>query len=224
MGKIRKSYALALILLMAVSSLTLVMVKPVNAQSVPTPNFSINAFIDSAISTFNVTITVQNNPQTTAYLLAVKIHYYATWYSPTLDDYNITSFASSGPQTAITLYGNIESAASQIYLQYGNNWGMIVPFGDQLDFQLASVSGHVGEGLLSGLNYVGNMSDWSAVQTITVPDFSTASTVSPNPTLTPTSTPSLAPFPDYGLLVVLPVFLILLAIALILQRRKTAKT
>jgi hypothetical protein len=224
MGKICKSYALALILLMAVSSLTLLMVKPVSAQSVPTPNFSINPFIDSAISTFNVTITVQNNPQTTAYLLAVKIHYYTTWNTVTLNEYNITSFASSGPQTVLTLYGNIEGEANQIYLQHSNNWGMEVPFGDQLDFQLASVSGHVEEGLPSGLNYVGNMSDWSAVQSITVPYFSTASTVSPNPTQTPTSTPSLAPFPDYGLLVVLPVFLILLSIALILQRRKTAKT
>ncbi|MGA2524693.1 MAG: hypothetical protein ABSF65_11145 [Candidatus Bathyarchaeia archaeon] len=133
MGNISKSFVLVLILIMAISSVDLLIVKPVNAQIPPTPPFSIITVSDTTVipttystnpytganitnlgytkASFNVTITIQNNPQTTAYELDVEGHYslQLQWQNPWGDEGNVTAFASSGSQTVITLYGDNES-------------------------------------------------------------------------------------------------------------------
>lgn len=172
MGSISKSFSLLLIVLLAVSSL--IMAKPAFALTSSTPTFSLNTVSNSTvipttystdpytganitnlgytIITFNVILTIQNTQPTTAYLLEVKGHYSSSWQTPSIDDYNITAFASSGSQTVITLDGDNESAsvANQISFNYGGHWGIDVPFGGQLDFRLQSVSGNIGARVFGG--------------------------------------------------------------------------
>jgi len=208
----RWSFALVLILIMAISIVDLLIVKPVNAQIPQTPPFSISTVSDTSVipatystnpytganianlgynvASFNVTITIRNNPQITAYELDVKGHYssQSQWQNPWGDEGNVTAFASSGSQTVITLYGDNESEAvpeyapNAIFLQFGGHWGIDVPFGGQVDFRLQAVSGETPIRELIGYEVLGNVSDWSPIQTVTVPDFSTL-TVSPTPTV-----------------------------------------
>jgi hypothetical protein len=106
MGTINKYLAVVFILIVAISCLSLLMVKPAQAQTPSTPSFSINAVSGSnvipttystdpytganitnlgyTITTFKVTITVQNSLPTTAYLLEVKGHYSSNWDNPTM--------------------------------------------------------------------------------------------------------------------------------------------
>ena len=231
MDNMGKSLALILILIVAISSLSLMMIKPAFAQTPSTPVFNVSTTSGSyvvpttysnnqytganvtnvgyTVTTFNVTITVQNAPLTTAYLLEVKGHYSSSWYNPTIDDYNITAFVSSGSQTVINLYGSNESEAppNQIFLQYGGHWGINVPFGGKLDFRLQSISGSIGARVFGGWIYVGNASDWSAVKTVTIPTFNLAS-ASPSPTPT---------VPEFPSLIILPLLITMLFVAVILR-------
>lgn len=244
MGSIGTGFALILILIMAISSLTVV--KPVNAQTPPTPSFSISTVsgtivipttystnpytganitnLGYTIASFNVTITIQNNPQTTAYELDVKGHYSSQWQNPWGDEGNVTAFASSDSQTVVTLYGDNESEAvpeyapNAIFLQWGGSWGIDVPFGGQVDFRLQAVTGETPIKELIGYEVLGNVSDWSPIQTVTVPDFS-AVTVSPTPTLTPTSSSTV---PELSWLAIIPLFLSIFVAVVMLRHRKTA--
>jgi hypothetical protein len=178
------------------------------------------------VCSLNITIIVQNNPQTTAYELEVKGHYASQWNSPSVDDYNVTAFASNGSQTAITLYGdnNTSGQENQIFLQYGGHWGINVPFGGQLDFRLQSVSGETPIRVLFGYEVLGNVSSWSQVQTVTLPDYSDATTiVSPNPTLTPapTSTPTI---PEFQLTIqVIAILLTSTLLAVAIKRKQSRR-
>ena len=222
-----KGFSLLLIVILAASSL--IIFESANAQTPSTPIFSVNTAngfnvtpttysIDSytganitnlgyTIATFNVTLTIQNTQPTTAYLLEVKGHYSSNWYNPNIDDYNITAFASSGSQTVINLYGNNETASdsNQIFLNYDGHWGINVPFGGQLDFRLQSISGNIGARVFGGSIYVGNVSDWSAVQTVTVTNFSPSASASPNPT---------PDVPEFSWLIILILFAFTLFVAL----------
>ena len=222
MRRIGKSFALILILIIAISSVSLLMAYPAYAQIPPKPAFSISTdshtntvpttystdpytgtnitnFGYSTI-TFNVTLTIQNTQPTTAYLLEVKGHYNSNWYNPNIDDYNVTAFASSGSQTVITLYGSngSEAGANQIFLQYGGHWGIDLPFGGQLDFRLQSVSGETPIRVLFGYAVLGNVSDWSQVQTETIPDYSNATTI-----VSPSPTPTVPEFPSWASILLL---------------------
>jgi hypothetical protein len=244
MGKINKRFALILIGIIAISSVDLLIVKPVNAQTPPTPSFIISTVsgttvipttystnpdtganitnLGYTIASFNVTITIQNNPQTTAYELDVKGHYssQSQWQNPWGDEGNVTAFASSGSQTVITLYGDNQSEAvpeyvpNEIFLQFGGHWGIDVPFGGRVDFRLQAVSGETPIRELIGYEVLGNVSDWSPIQTVTVPDFS-AVTVSPTPTLTPTST-----VPEFPTWIILPLFAVMTLLSFSFARKK----
>jgi hypothetical protein len=175
--------------------------------------------IGYTVASFTVAITIQNNPKATAYILGVKGHYSSQWQVPWVDQYNVTALTSSGSQTVITLQGdnNTSGQANQIFLQYGDNWGINVPFGGQLDFRLQAVSGTPVRALI-GYNVLGSVSDWSDVQTVAVPDFSTT-TASPTPYLTPTPTSSVPEFPALALL---PLLLSVFSVAIAFKLKKTS--
>jgi hypothetical protein len=102
-------------------------------------------------------------------------------------------------------------------LQYGGHWGINVPFGGQVDFRLQSVSGNIGARVFGGWIYVGNVSEWSAVQTVTVPDFSLFASSSPKPTPSPTST-----VPEFSWLAIIPLLISMLLIVGKIKHRKIA--
>jgi hypothetical protein len=212
------------------------MVDSAFAQVPSTPTFSVNTVSSSnvtpttysndpytgtnitnlgyTVTTFNVTITVQNTPLTSAYLLEVKGHYSTNWYNPTIDDYNITAFASNSSQTIITLYGSneSESVANQIFLQYDGHWGIDVSFGGQVDFRLQAVSETAEYRVIGGWSVVGSVSDWSAVQTVTVPNFSTSTSTSPTPFV-----------PEFPALIILPLFAVATLLSIVFIRTLSKK-
>jgi hypothetical protein len=246
MGKIGKTFALFLTLAIIMSCLTLLIVKPANAESTskpPVPQFSTNisdhtyvvpeqVSIDQytgakttipAYSVINVTLTVTiaNSPLATAYVLEVKGHYGSDWLRPTMNDpmsngiFNITALTSSGAQTVITLSG---SGDTQVTLGFSDHWSITVPSGGQLDLRLEAINGEVGSRVFGGSIYVGESSDWSPVQTITIPENLTSpSQSSPSPTPTPSPT-----VPELSWLVIVPLLLSVFAVALVLRHRKTA--
>ena len=245
MGKIGKAFALFLTLMAAMSCLTLLTDKPANAQIVLVPTFTLSTEtssyeIPSTYSTnpytganvtnlgytlvsYNVSITIQNSQQVTAYMLGVKGHYGSQWNIPGIDEYNVTAFASTGSQTVITLYGDNKTSGqpNEIFLQYGGHWGINVPFGSLLDFRLQAVRGETPIRVLFGYEVLGNVSDWSSVQTTGgVAVIRIMPTVSPNPTHTPTSTPAV---PEISWLVIVPLLLSVVSVAVIIRHRKTVK-
>jgi hypothetical protein len=243
MGKSSRYFSLILILIMAISSVSLFTAKPARAQTVPVPTFTMSTETSSyeipttystdpytganvtnlgyTLVSYNVSITIQNSPQATAYMLGVKGHDGSQWNIPWIDEYNVTAFASTGSQTVMTLYGdnNTSGQPNEIFLQYGGHWGINVPFGGLLDFRLQAVSGETPIRVLFGYEVLGNVSDWSSVQTTGgVAVIHTMSNVSPNPTQTPTSTPAV---PELSWLVILPLILSVFSFAVIVGHRKT---
>lgn len=247
MGCLSKGLASVLILMIAVSSLSLIMVKPAFAQTPSTPVFSVSTISGSyvvpttcttdpytganvtnlgyTVYSFNITFTVKNVPPTYAYILGYKGHFSSKWGSLSpVNGYNVTAFASSGSETVITIWGDNatgwlgKSQTNEIWLYYGSSWGIDVPYGSQIDFRLQAVSGN-----LQFINplilyeVVGNVSDWSAGQTVTIPEPSTSATASPTPT--PASTPTVS---ELSWLVIVPLLLAVFSVAAILRHRKTA--
>ncbi len=244
MGCLSKGLALVLILIVAISTVSLLMVEPAGAQTLPKPsvpqssiNFAEHSYVVpekisidpftgakstmQAYTVINVTltVTVTNSPLATAYLLEVKGHYTSDWDYLTMDYsmggiINITAFASSGAQTVITLSG---SGGSQVELGFSDHWSITVPSGGKLDFRLEAINGEVGSRVFGGSIYVGESSDWSPTQTITMP----ASSVSASPTETQsadlTSTPAV---PELSWLAVVPLLLSVLSFAVIFRHRK----
>jgi hypothetical protein len=227
MSKIGKAYTLFLILSMAILCVGLLTVKSANAQPISAPTFSIDTSTNSTFvpesywidpyhgninvtfpsytrTSLNITITIKNSPQTTAYNLQAKINYppnYDPWhgfnpYNVTanwLDKiYNMTASASSGPQTIIIIYGsNSTGRPDEFGLNYRDTPSFCpdVPFGSQLDFRLQSVSGN-------------NSSNWSQVQTIAITDSPTATV------------------PEISVLLVVPLLLSLFSVAVVITYRK----
>jgi hypothetical protein len=104
--------------------------------------------------------------------------------------------------------------------------GPQIPDGSQVDFQVQAQIGHIDpipSGLLAGdfYNFTGESSDWSNTQTITVSNGSTSTSISSSTSAnpTPTSTPAV---PEFLWLVILPLFILMLSIAVIFRLRKQA--
>jgi hypothetical protein len=96
-------------------------------------------------------------------------------------------------------------------LQFGGHWGIDVPFGGQVDFRLQAISGETPTRELIGYEVLGNVSDWSPIQTATVPDFSTV-------TFSPTST-----VPEFPTWIILPLFTMMILLSIAFVRKRTPK-
>jgi hypothetical protein len=258
MGKIGKTFALILTIIIAMSCVTLLTAKPVNAQTVAIPTFTISTFTGSyvtpttystnpytgaevthqgsTVTYFNITFTIQNppfftvqNPPITSsyfsyfYILQYKGHYTSQWTPLVEIGSDITIPASSGSQTVIILSGS--PISNPITLSYVNapfinadSGEIIVPFGGKVDFRLQAISSN--GAFIPKYSYPvqGNISAFSAVQTVTIPsNFTSISTSSP----TSTSTPAIPEFPS--LLIIVPLVLSVFSVAVILRHRRTAK-
>src|SRR5690554_5788822 len=111
MGRISKPFALLLLLIIAISCLTLIAVKPANAQVLSAPHFTIN-FNDNVItstnnSTYptihnltqngittypigNFTLVIDNIPQANYYLIEYNTHTYSSQWVPVYSEANVT--------------------------------------------------------------------------------------------------------------------------------------
>jgi hypothetical protein len=83
-----------------------------------------------------------------------------------------------------------------------------IPYNEQMDFRVQAM-----EGILTSASFTGQSSDWSNVQTLTIPGEST----SPSPDPTPTMTPPTPYTPDSSWIVILPLLAVVLLGVIILM-------
>lgn len=202
MGNISKSFAL--ILIIAISSLSLIVIKPVCAQSIPTPSVPeftvtiISSPPDSHFVNKTIELSIKNQPSFANYgfFYNVRIRINGGNWSLlyTIDD---VPSQSSGE------YTNLAYPSDQPVVEWQYNLGDSIHdlfAGDKVDFQVQAMIGSIhrifnpnATNQLEMYPYVftGEMSDWSGAQTITIPATST---------LSPTPTPTVPEFPSVTIL------------------------
>jgi hypothetical protein len=225
---------LTLISLIAISSLSLILLKPANAQT-PTPTKalpipSVPQFTLQYVNEPNYTliVTVKNQPYdpelSLYYTVRVKDHNSAieSWRYPyaqlnPIADLNVGASNVDFPkQTAGSDYTNISIVSqSSLFLLGGEN-----------DVQVAALEGEVYANAANAYkeSFFGWTSGWSSTQTITIPTGYTSNptptpthtkTVQPPPTISPTPT-----VPEFSWLMILLLFLSIFSIVVLIGKRK----
>ncbi|MGA2385675.1 MAG: hypothetical protein ABSG33_03995 [Candidatus Bathyarchaeia archaeon] len=245
MGSIGKGLAIGLILVMAISSVELMMAKPVCAQSVPTPSvpqFTVK-FVDSSYDAPTTTSTNQYNGQTTT---NPGYHVENRTIQITIKNQPFTSYIQNGEN--ISFYYNVKEKG-----QYATNWTTLYspgyyfptesntgyttlvylidanepPFWDNLvnggtvDFQVQAMIGSVHR--ISNIT-AGNELPWEMFPWIfdgQTSDWSPTQTVTvPSSSPSPSQPPTVTEFP---VLVIVPLLLSVFSVAMIVRRRKQVK-
>jgi len=259
MGCLGKGLASVLILVMAISSLALLTVKPASAQStnaLSAPTFTVTLtntsyavppsyYIDPQtganitkvgylVKQENLTFSIQNQPNITYYGIRWTTPYMKSWNFIEGfiggDPMNATIQQSSGSTTTWALTGT-----SSTFPIYDNGSfvntvdGYTFPFGfeelnfesgAQIEFQVQASNGspiYVPTILDEHFSVIGEVSDWSSTQTITIP----ASFISASPSPIPTSTPAV-PELTYCTLSIVALFGTVTAIALVFRKNMSS--
>jgi hypothetical protein len=222
MGKISKTFALLLTITIAMSSLTLLTVKPANAQSIPKPsipqftvkyadhsyyvpstyatdqstgkNVTINGYYVANVS-FELTITNQTfSPYKDA-----NGHSYNLYFNIRAKLHSEDSFSivNGGVEASKTTEPLDPGAQETVDFEFTRNLPASVASNDlAVDIQAQSQIGYY-ELTQTGQNvFVGETSGWSPTQTIIIPSALSASD-SPTPTqsLSPSPNPTFSPTP-----------------------------
>ena len=240
MSIVGKSFALILIFIMAISSSSLLVVKPVNAQSTPTPTVPTFTFkfVDSYLMheppahdyyVQNVTLAIIKNNGASYYNFRYKWYDTSKWsyypFNPNdtngyndYGDFSVPNPASASNYTEIIMNNFLHTSSSYV--------------GYLIDFQIQGLFGSYNAtpsnnqifpdlGTTYDFVFNGTVSDWSSTQTLTYDgtNFIPSSYISP--TLTPTSTPT-PTVPEFPLLVILPLFAIVLLMAFKFKYKKSS--
>ncbi len=216
MGKIGKTFEIFLTLIIAMSCLTLLTVKPVNAQSIPAP--SVPQFTMQLVGppfTFNTTYSLDPNSgkivanigYTNPYsyvVLTIKnqpfnLSYGSLYYNVRIKNQNtitpnenwtVISWGEDNPNPEQTTGSEYTNISLNIEGQ-----GLPSLAGTQTDIQVQAMLGSYSyerTGLLTywGYTFTGVTSGWSNSQTISVPANVPLNTTPTSSTSTPTSTPT----------------------------------
>jgi hypothetical protein len=250
MGTISKSFALILLVIMALSSL--IIVESASAQSISTPSVP-EYTVQLVDRSYDESPTYQTDPYTGQTALI--------WDGRHVDNKTFDFTIKNQP---FTPYKNADGKDVELYYKIRHKgqfeeWSTI--FAPKEDIAPSSGSGNtfvsfiVGEGTWGGISPNGSVdiqvkslivyyslvddpynrpwdqsavftavgeSDWSNTQTITLADGSVPTSASPNPTPTSTQNPTPTPtVPELSWLVVVPLIVGVFAIAVILRHRKT---
>jgi hypothetical protein len=218
MGSISKHFSLILILILVISIVSLMVVKPASAQSIPKPSvpeFTLQVVKSSwIVGEYGVQMAIHNqaiipNGQENAFIyynIRMKEHNSENWVSTT--GYYI---AESGVTGLTIRYQEINSIKVLLGLS-GKPY--------QIDYQVEAINGYLNSTLPGSppINLeliIVNTSGWSATQTIGIP-----ATTLPNPTPSPTASPTPTPsVPEFSWLPILPL-LITTTIALAIVRKR----
>ncbi len=217
MGRISKTFALSLTIVIAVSCLTLLTVKPVNAQTKPKPSvplFTVR-FVEmvSTPSTKDklplVNITIESQPFTSYNDQngnKINLYYLIDWKRSTDYSWQQTEIPLSqlnNNNTSNTLYFFQQTGInSTTYMVALVQSGSPSPAGP-VEFQVEAVIGYISYGGYTPTTIKGETSGWSTTQTIVIP----TSRVS-----------------EFPVLVIVPLLLSVFSIVVILGRRKTKST
>ena len=190
MSSLRKSFSLVLILIIAISSLSLMMVKPAFAQSIPTPSvpeFTVTLISSSPESHFvnrTIELSIKNQPAISFYDVRMRVND-GNW-NLLYPNNNSVPTQSTGKYTILSYSSGFLGVENQYDLGYTSQ---NLSAGDKVDFQVQAMIGSINRvfnpnatNQLEMYPYVftGQMSDWSNTQTITIP--SSSSSASPTPT------------------------------------------
>ncbi len=237
MGGLSKTCALFLILIIALSCLTLLTVKPANAQTIPKPSvpeFTVQEIENNyEINIFNQPI-IPNGHDTAGifYNIRIKSHSTENWVSTTV------------PNPSQGIRGYIGEIGQSGYTTLANDFNSIRLLlnlsseSQQIDFQVEAINGYlnttpasvppIGFDPNSTPVIIVNTSGWSNSQTITIPTSPASSTI---PTSTSSSIATTTPtgqannqvgtdFLLYIIIVLVAVVIALLLTILVIMQRK----
>jgi hypothetical protein len=239
MGNTNKTFAVLLTIIIVTSYLILLAAKPISAQTTPTPSVpkytlqyvdgsydvptthTIDPYTGETIihqgyrvneTIFEMVIQNQLNPiDNLYYAIGVKGHYSTEWISFFDLSESLPRQDPTATQTIIRL-GILDEDG--LTLQ-GAHKSITIPFCGKEDIRVQALIGSIGRNAsapMAPYTFYGTQSDWSPVQTITVPS---ASSVSPTPSPT---------VPELSWLIIVPLFLSVCAAALGMFRyRKNTK-
>jgi hypothetical protein len=213
-----KAFTLFLILIIAVPTLSLILIEPANAQtSKPAaPEFSLKT-VDTGTKAIELTIKNQpfepytdNDDQTVSlyYNVHFKLHDVESWTAMYYCGDVFPTHSNSDIKLVYPLQMSDDSSSYYLLKEKAGYYYFLVevPFSGQIDFRVQAM-----EGQLTSASFTGQTSDWSNTQTITIQETSP----SPNPTPTPNGT-------DLSWLIIgsLSIIAILVALSVIRPRRR----
>ena len=219
MGCLSKGLASILILTVTFSCLTLLMAKPANAQTIPKPSipeFSIQTRTQT--NTTTITLTIRNQPfdATSQYPNGLFYNVAITIDGKNWNNlYHVEDASDWYPQQSNSSTTVLTCVAGKT-VYYPTNTSQaagIIPKSGEVGFRVQAMIGHRDRGALQNgfMPYVlvGEESDWSTTQTITIP----ASSPSPTPAI-----------PEFPALMVVPLLLFVLSVVVLVRHRKTANS
>jgi hypothetical protein len=210
MNNISKSFALLLTIIIAMSCLTVLMIKPTNAQT-PTPSVPtftmklggnpvrVNTTYSLDSTTGQIVPNVGYTNQFSLLELTVKNQpsYGSLYYNVRVKNHNSTYWQVVGwGDMAINPKQSADSDQTEISLNIEGSWGQPTIVGMQTDVQVQAMLGGFSfenNGFTMGNVFSGTTSSWSDIQTISVPSnipLSSSSTPIPTSSSSPTSTPT----------------------------------
>ena len=216
MGKNRKTCALFLMLIIIILSLTFIVILA-NAQTIPKPSvpeFTLQT--QTQTNTTIITLTIRNQPFDAAskypegffYNVAVSIDEKNWSELYHVEDAQDWYPQQSNSSTTVLTYIPGET----VYYPMDASQGVgVIPKSGEVAFQVQAMIGHRDRGtFINGFMpyvFVGETSDWSNAQTITIPSNSSE----PTPTV-----------PEFSWLIILPL-LFCISIALVIIRRRVSR-
>jgi hypothetical protein len=253
MGNISETKAFSLFIVSIVTISYLIMIKPACAQTIPQPSvpefsikitehsydvpptYGIDQFTGQNITTQEGThyewktldFTVINQHYPNDYSLYYNIRYKGQYTTNWTELFHAGTYivAQSGQYSTASflLSGSYPSSI------FGDIYRLIIPADATVDFQVEALIGTTTRGSIhfgSGDTFSGESSGWSNTQTLNVSDGST-STVGTTPSSSPNSTIVTEQKGNFDweqiAIILLSVSVVVLAFALVLSRRKSAK-
>ena len=217
MGRIGKTFALLLTLLIAMSFLTLLTVKTANAQTIPKPSvpeFTLQS--QTQVNTTTITLTIRNQPFDAAsqypnrffYNVVISVDGKNWGYLYHVEDASDWYPQQSNASITVLTY----VAGETMYYPMNTSQGVgIIPKSGEVAFKVQAMVGHRDRGAFQNgvMPYVlvGEESDWSNTQTISIGQSPTSPT--PSPTV-----------PELSWLVILSSLLCVFSVAVVLKHRK----
>jgi hypothetical protein len=228
---VNKNAALLCIIILTASSLT--MVGSAFAQSIPKPSvpeFTIQTQIKD--NTTTITLTIRNQPFDAAsqypdgffYNVAISVdgkNWSELYHVEDAEDWYPQQ--SNSTTTVLTYV-----AGETIYYPRDTSQGVrAIPKSGEVAFQVQAMIGHRDRGAFKNgfmpYVFVGETSDWSNTQTITIPSSNPSTTSSPSPTPTPNGEPQQTELLEIFLAVALTVAVIGAGILVYFKKRNHAR-
>ncbi len=219
-----KIFPLLFILTITISSLSLIVIEPTNAQtSKPsTPEYSLKIVDASGIQAIELTIKNQpfepytDNGEAVSlyYNVHFKLHDAESWTAMYYCGDVFPTHSNSDTKLVYPLQLSADSSSYRLLKENAGYYYLLseVPFNGQIDFRVQAM-----EGQLTSASFTGQTSDWSNVQTIAIPETSS----SPNQT-DPTGTSGTSG-PELPWFVILALFIIALLVVFVVFKLRKRK-